>query len=162
MSKPKRSKLYVDAQVQGTIVRRVITYWVYCLAFLVFPLFIGVTFSNPNLFFFEQLEKVWTQNWPMLLGMACMLPFFVFDSVKLTNRFSGPVLRFRHNLQRLAEGEQVQPMFFREDDFWQEMALDFNRVIDRINNAENGNTDFSDGSDCEDAQLEPVGSASEA
>ena len=45
---------------------------------------------------------------------------------RMSNRFVGPVLRLRKGLREVAEGRPAQPLNFRDDDFWREMASDFN------------------------------------
>jgi hypothetical protein len=135
MSKSLRKQLYVDGQVQGAIVRRVITYWACCVLFLVIPLCIGNAFRRPNLLFYEQFGNLWHHYWPVLVCMACMLPFFLLDALKLSNRFSGPLFRLRRHMRLLADDKQVEPLLFREGDFCHEMAFDFNRILERQKNA---------------------------
>ena len=55
----------------------------------------------------------------------------------------------------LAEGEQAEPLLFRNEDFCQEMALDFNRILERYNNAadnQSGDQDFFDAEQEENSQ----------
>ena len=47
----------------------------------------------------------------------------------VSNRFAGPMVRVRWTLQRIAEGEDVKPLSFREGDFWQEFSDDFNAAM---------------------------------
>ena len=135
MSKSKRRQLYVDSHVQGTIVRRVVAYWACCVLFVVIPLCIGNAFRRPDLLFYEQFGNLWNQYWPVLVSMACMLPLFLHDALKLSNRFAGPLFRLRRHMHLLAEDKQVEPLMFREGDFCQKMALDFNRILERSKNA---------------------------
>jgi hypothetical protein len=55
----------------------------------------------------------------------------------------------------LAEGEQVEPLLFRNEDFCQEMALDFNRILERYNNTadnQSGDQAFFDAEQEENSQ----------
>jgi hypothetical protein len=52
--------------------------------------------------------------------------------IRLSNRFVGPARRLGDSLRTLAEGGEVQPVHFRDEDFWQEMARDLNRVSGRL------------------------------
>jgi nitrogen fixation/metabolism regulation signal transduction histidine kinase len=56
------------------------------------------------------------------------------DFVQFTNRFAGPVLRLRAAMRQVARGEAAPPLSFRDDDFWQELAADFNRIAARLSN----------------------------
>jgi hypothetical protein len=56
----------------------------------------------------------------------------VYDMLRLSHRFAGPMLRFRRAMRDLGRGEQVEPLRFRDGDFWQEMAAEFNAVLQRV------------------------------
>ena len=135
MNKSKRGQLYVDSHVQGAIVRRVMVYWACCALFVVIPLCIGNALRRPDLLFYEQFANFWDHYWPVLVGMACMLPFFLLDALRLSNRFAGPLFRLRRHIHLLAENKPVEPLQFREGDFYHEMALDFNRILERYKTA---------------------------
>ena len=67
-----------------------------------------------------------------------MIPVYLYDVINLSHRFVGPVLRVRRELRRMAERESVAPVKLRKNDFWQDLAADFNAALatidrDRIN-----------------------------
>ena len=134
MSNSKRRQLYVDSHVQGAIIRRVAVYWACCVLFMVIPLCIGNLFRRPDLLFYEQFGILWNQYWPILVCMVCMLPFSLLDALQLSNRFAGPMFRLRRHMHLLAENKQLEPLMLREEDFCHEMALDFNRILERHGN----------------------------
>ena len=45
---------------------------------------------------------------------------------------AGPLVRLRRSMRALARGEHVEPIKFREGDFWQEFAEEFNAVAARV------------------------------
>jgi len=61
-----------------------------------------------------------------------LLPLVVYDIVQMSNRFCGPLFRLRRELRALARGEHVEPISFREGDFWQEFAQEFNALLARV------------------------------
>jgi hypothetical protein len=61
-----------------------------------------------------------------------MLPVFIVDTIKLSHRFAGPIYRLRNVIRGMADGEPYKPVLFREKDFWQGLAEDFNQMIERI------------------------------
>ncbi|MCH7729716.1 MAG: hypothetical protein IH991_25080 [Planctomycetes bacterium] len=132
MSKSKRKKLYVDRQVQGVIVRRVLLYCGCSLLFMILPILIVRVIVNPDRFFFENFGAIWIQYWPVLLILLFFVVFAPFDLVRLTNRFAGPVFRLRREMERLANGEKVKPVHFREGDYWQDFAESFNKIVERL------------------------------
>ena len=46
------------------------------------------------------------------------------------------MVRLRRSMHDLAEGRDVATIQFREGDFWQELAVDFNRVVGRVKSAQ--------------------------
>lgn len=132
MSIPKRIKLFVDPAVQGVLVRRALIYWAACVLFIVLPFLIGKTLVEPSKFFFEDLGSLRGQFGPILVCALLGLPLLVYDVIQLTNRFAGPVYRLRREMQRLANGEAVRPIYFRDGDYWQELATSFNQIAERL------------------------------
>ncbi|MCA9126707.1 MAG: hypothetical protein KDB22_06470 [Planctomycetales bacterium] len=128
-----RGKVYVDRAVQGTLARRICAHWclffVMCLASLfAMNYFLG----EPHLTLSERLGQLWTQYAFFVVLMVATIPAFVYDSVKLSHRFVGPVLRLKQGLRKLAAGEAVPEMRFREGDFWKELSDDFNQLAARM------------------------------
>ena len=77
-------------------------------------------------------SAVWNQHGVFFIMAVLMLPILVFDCFKLSNRFVGPVFRLRETINRLAAGEDTQPLSFRDGDFWKALAQDFNNMVDRL------------------------------
>lgn len=161
MAKPQRTKLFVDAKVQGTLLTRIVIYWVYCMLFLTVPMLIGNTYANPNVFLSEQIRQMWQQCWPIYAAAAVMLPFVLYDVLKLSNKFAGPLYRLRRELRRLADGEDVQPIHFRDNDFWQDLTDPFNTIVMRLKaGRRNGTVVANDDNKTEaNHQDQPVGAA---
>ncbi|MGI9456231.1 MAG: hypothetical protein ACR2NU_06685 [Aeoliella sp.] len=135
MSKNQRGKEYIDPQVQGALWRRLITHWLAYIA-VAAVLALGLEWMNDP---FRPLDQVASQAWwtysPMLLIMLFLMPAFIYDSIRLSHRFAGPVFRIRQVIKHLAAGEQPKQIEFRDNDFWKEIAEDVNRVIDRLGDA---------------------------
>lgn len=127
-----RKQLFVDRQVQGRLVLRVVLYW-FTLQFTVFLVVLCWQMaSQPPRPFYTHLEEVWHKLGPAMLASCLILPLVVLDIIRLSNRFAGPLLRVRRALRALASGEDVQPLRFRCGDFWHDVADDFNRLIARF------------------------------
>ncbi len=136
MLKVVRKSLFVDPVVQGAVVRRAVFYWGACLLFISLPLIIGRTLAEPGKLFYEHLGALWELYWPMLTCTVLVLPLIVYDLMRLTNRFAGPMLRLRGAMRRLADGHSVETVRFRKDDFWQEFAEYFNEISQQLEAAE--------------------------
>jgi signal transduction histidine kinase len=73
---------------------------------------------------------------PTLLAVLVLSPIMLRDMCKLSNRFAGPIVRLRRGLNDLAAGKRVATMKFRDRDFWQDLANEFNQVAERLRDAE--------------------------
>lgn len=132
MASDVRKRLFVDPTVQGAIVRRAALYWAGCLLFVSLPLVIGRTLADPDRLFYEHLGDLWGQYWALLVCGVLILPVVLYDLTKLTNRFAGPVVRLRRALHQMAEGRPLEPIRFRDGDFWPELAAEFNRAAEQL------------------------------
>jgi hypothetical protein len=128
MATESRKRMFVDPIVQGAIMRRAVLYWFACVLFVTLPLVIGRTLSQPEKLFYEHLGDLWGVYWPVLTSVVLILPVMLYDLVRLTNRFAGPVTRLRRVLTQIADGNPVEPVRFRDGDFWPELAGEFNRA----------------------------------
>lgn len=126
----RRKRTFVDFEVQTSLLRRMALQWVsflavnslalYCWTYLVS----GAENSlGGHMTHFMQLYL------PVLIVSAALLPVYLLDAAKLSNRFVGPILRVRRALAEAAKGGKVKPLHFRENDFWRSLADDLNCVL---------------------------------
>jgi hypothetical protein len=127
-----RKRLFVDHPVQRALMLRAVEYWFCCL------LTVGLAHLVWNLLTtrYESLYEYFVDAWdfflPAAIVSALVLPVLMYDILKLSNKFSGPLFRLRRELRRLAAGESVTPIRFRSDDFWLELADEFNATAQRM------------------------------
>ena len=136
-----RKQIFVDPKVQGTLVFRVIVYWTVCVTTISIMLLCWRMLTGPARMPFTHLDDMWFQYGPALIASFILLPLVIYDIVRTSNRFTGPLLRLRRNMRSLAEGEHVKPLRFRDGDFWQDLAKDFNAVVQRVQNADKSTAD---------------------
>ncbi|MEM9187189.1 MAG: hypothetical protein AAGB00_11910 [Planctomycetota bacterium] len=136
MSRKRRTKDYIDPEVQGALARRLVLQWTLFLVAAAALAFALEWMSNPFMPVRQTLADAWWTYGPLLLVLVCLAPIFVFDAIKLSNRFTGPVHRLRQVTRSLAEGETPGNIEFRGADFWKDLAGDFNRVVDRLAKSE--------------------------
>ncbi len=136
MSHPDRKKTYVDPQVQGSLVRRLILHWVGFFVVASLIAFFLQVMSNPFRSFEAHATQIWWTHGPFILAMVFLLPVFVLDTLRLSNRFAGPIYRLRKTIRTIAQGESAQPLKFRDGDFWQSLATDFNQMVDQLTSSE--------------------------
>lgn len=133
MSDNSRRVTFVDKQVQGALVRRVLVHWA---CFIVVSLFsasvLQVLLGDPTNTVSENIQEAVGRYSLFGLILVALLPAFLLDTVRLSNRFAGPVMRLRRALRQLADGDEVAELRFRDNDYWQEIARDFNKATARL------------------------------
>ena len=132
MTTGKRRQYYVDTKVQGALLGRTAIYWCFCVVAIMLMLLAWRVTTEPAQPFAAHLVWFWTYNAPAMLASCLLLPILMIDTLRLSNRFAGPMIRLRRAMVRLADGERVEPVNFRDNDFWKSFADDFNRVLARI------------------------------
>lgn len=135
-SRQLRQRLFVDPEVQAALLLRVVTYWVLCLAAVALMLLCWRVIAGPPRPVFAHLEELWFRFGPPFFASLVVLPLILMDIIRLSNRFSGPLIRLRRSMRALARGESVNPLRFRQGDFWKDFADEFNAVAERVEELE--------------------------
>lgn len=134
--KNKRKKHFVDRSVQGAILLRLVMHWgLFIVTAAAFLYFVELLTGAPH----EAGKNLAARHGPTVLAVLVLAPIFLRDLCKLTNRFAGPMVRLRRAMHDLAEGRKVAPVQLRDGDFWKEFAVDFNRVVERVQNPKHKN-----------------------
>lgn len=137
MSKKLRRQHWVDSRVQGTLVRRILFHW--CAFFVVTLMCVSVMqllLGDPNKTIAERVAS--PGSGLMLIGviMLALFPAFALDTIRFSNRFVGPIARLRRYMRELTEGKKVGPLSFRDNDFWADVAEEFNAISSRVQEQE--------------------------
>jgi hypothetical protein len=132
MNRCRRTVFFIDREVQGSLMLRAAVYWLFCLMSVSLMLICWSAYTGPSRRFIDLVTELFYRYGPGLLASLLLLPIVMMDVVRLSNRFVGPVMRMRKALKSLAAGEPATPLNFRDDDFWRELADDFNQVSARV------------------------------
>lgn len=132
MAHPERKKTFVDPKVQGALVRRLVVHWFSFLLVASLVAFCLQILSNPFRSLAEHTQQLWWTHGPFLVVMVFLLPVFVLDTIKMSHRFAGPIYRLRQVILEIAQGDPPPRLKFRDFDFWQGLADDFNRMVDQL------------------------------
>ena len=144
MPRKARSSKYVDTAVQGFLARRIVGHWCVFFGTSLFCLFgLECFLGDPNLSLGGRLASVASQYSFFIILMFAMIPVFVYDTIKVSNRFAGPIVRLRGEMKRLADGQAVGEVLFRDDDFWSDLSIEFNRVSKIVQEAQSNQTTSS-------------------
>ena len=132
MPKHKRKKNYVDNQVQGALLRRIFSHWF--MFFLVSGftvIMLQTLLGDSNVPVMDRLRFQVGEFTFYALVMAALFPVFMLDTIRFSNRFVGPIGRLRRHMKQLSQGDTSECKF-RGDDFWAEVASEFNVVADLV------------------------------
>lgn len=126
--KYQRRKFFVDRAIQGAILWQAILYWL--LGSFVYLLIITAYRLVPAWVNAGHLsyEDVWFHVSPLVISSATLLPIVLFQAVRFSHRFVGPMVRLRQVIKQLAAGQKVSHVAFRHGDYWQEIAAEINAV----------------------------------
>lgn len=127
-----RRQLFVDLAVQGSLAFRSVLYWIVCLVTVLVALLFWQVMTGPPAPFEACIAAIWNHYGPAFVASLLVLPIVVLDIIRMSNRFVGPLVRLRRSLRALARGEHVEPLSFRQGDFWLELAQDFNAMLARV------------------------------
>lgn len=131
----RRMQNLVDREVQTSLARRLLLHW---LLFLIA--------TSLSVLMWVRLIEAPTDSWQTVINMSIgrliplavtavvLLPMFIKDSITLSNRFAGPVVRVRRALADFADGKSIEPVELRQGDFWKSLAHEVNRVTRKVEN----------------------------
>lgn len=132
MARSKRRRLTVDLQVQGALARRLILHWASFVVVTMSVMFAFYLLADPLKPASEHLHDVFSAQFYFIMVALVMLPAFIYDSLQLSNRFAGPIVRIRRSLKLVSTGQPVEKISFRKGDFWADLADEFNAMLDRV------------------------------
>ncbi len=121
-----REQVWIDQRVQGALIGRVILYWLTGVLYVV----VGVTCfqynQNPSWPLAEHVYELFGQLWPWMPTAILLLPLAIYDLIRLSNLFVGPVHRLRRHFIALHKDISSPPLNFREDDYWSDLTVPVN------------------------------------
>jgi hypothetical protein len=133
MARSQRRQTFVDAKVQGALARRIIFHWlVFVAVSWGVSLFLQLL-SDPFRPVGENVRIMWSTQGPLMLVMVLLLPVFVMDTIKLSHRFAGPIISLRRAMREVVAGQPARQIKFRQNDFWHDLADDYNKLATRLN-----------------------------
>lgn len=123
-----RQRFWIDSNVQGVLIGRFVIYWAVGVLYLALGN-LGFQYNqNPEYSFERHFAELFGQVWPWIPSLILFLPLVLFDVIRLSNLFVGPIYRLRNHLTKLMNEPDCHPLTFREDDYWQDLAEPVNML----------------------------------
>ena len=137
MAKRFRLKKLINWTVQGPIVTRLIIHFLaYNMAMLFLLLLVyGIKTSLAAIAetpVSAEPMTFWQQAAPVVICMCAMMPFMIWDLVKLTNRIAGPLFRFESILKDFATSGLLRKAALREGDLLTDYQKQFNEFVESL------------------------------
>jgi hypothetical protein len=158
----KRWRFWADKTIQGRLVARIAVYWVVCQLATVVTMF-AMSFllqGSPT----AGSGSIWSLIVPALTVSTLVLPFALFDAVVFSNRFAGPMMRFRRHFAELADTGSAKEMSFRPTDFYGDLSDNFNKLCQKADapDSNDGNESTTSGQLPMLHMTSPIGSEAHA
>jgi hypothetical protein len=128
----KRERILIDSNVQVDLLWQATKYWFFCLLTISLFSFCWTVLTTANQGSMAVFNALLFNYGPAAAASVIVLPLIYFDLLRVSHRFAGPIFKLRRILQSIAAGEKVESVHFREDDYWHELAADFNAALEKI------------------------------
>src|ERR1700730_4682755 len=122
--KSRRNRIYVGGNLQGGLVTRIAICWVLYHVVLFHGLFavsylegVSPAADGDGPSFVEHYESFAWQNRLLIFGALAAGPVLIWDVVRCTHRVAGPLMRLEDTLLRMAKGESIREIKFRDGDW---------------------------------------------
>ncbi len=128
----KRSRLLVEPRVQLTLVRHVVFYWlctVMTVELLNISRQIAVGPEQPGFWSYLFNEHTLQAMIRLAIGALLVLPLVIYDMLRLSNRFAGPIFRMRRTLRNVAANGAIENVQLRDGDYWGDFAEELNAAL---------------------------------
>ena len=134
MKTEKRRQNLSKHKVQVRLVARIALHWLIFFATSIAVLYVWqlLLSGDPFNFFSIEVGEVLEKSAPVFVVLVVLIPLFVWDTVKLSNRIVCPVNRLESAIARAADGEVIEPMACRITDPWHPLFSEFNRLLERV------------------------------
>jgi hypothetical protein len=127
-SPPRRVRLFVDWDVQSSILIRCAIYGVSCVIYLTCMVVCTQWTHTPEQPLRTVLDRCAEDILFWLPGLLILIPLATHDLLKTSGRFAGPVVRLQSEMKLLLECQSERPIQFRKGDYWPELASTYNQI----------------------------------
>lgn len=126
-----RKKTFVHGSIQGALVLRMLVQWLAFVVALTSVVVLMQLVIDPLQDAESWRRQVKTTLLALGLVSFALLPIFVWDIIKFSHRFVGPIVRLHSHVRELDDGCESR-LTFRANDYWLDLADDFNAMMDRV------------------------------
>lgn len=130
--RPIREQLLIERDVQLSLILRALLYGAACMTYFTVIQFFTQANTRPGSPALETLLSLTDEAIYWVPGFFMLGPLMVYDMLRVTNRVAGPIFVLRRELNSLNQGESGRPLKFRNDDYWDCLANEFNTTREEL------------------------------
>ncbi|MFG0264850.1 MAG: hypothetical protein ACF8AM_06805 [Rhodopirellula sp. JB055] len=131
-SRPLRQQLLIDRDVQVALILRAVLYGTACVTYFVVIQFFTQSMIHPGVATSDLFLSLTDEAVYWVPGLLVLGPLMIYDVLKVSNRFAGPIFSMRREMQNLVDGKEGRNISFRNDDHWSAMAIQFNTIREEV------------------------------
>ncbi len=138
---PRRGKIFLKGTLQGRLVKRMAAYWalyhvvlwhgMFFLSYLEYRA--ALVEGEPETPFIDLYATFAWKYRSLALCAVAACPIILWDLVRMTHRVVGPLVRLEGTLVRMAHGETVRQLKFRDGDYVDGLEAAFNLYLASLN-----------------------------
>lgn len=132
-----RKKQLINWKIQGSIVARLMLY-LCCYNVAILFLLVVAWGARASVAALSEAPTVnepaaWSSQAVPLIGVMCLLlPFILWDLVRLTNRVAGPLYRFQSVMKHFVKTGTLPTATLRDGDLLTEFEINFNEFVEAV------------------------------
>jgi hypothetical protein len=133
-----RQKWYLRRLIVNTPVQRVFVIYMLAMGLILFSL--GALFVNlwQRILILRMTGQVLlnSRDYILMGAIVVIIVAGIYVGLVISNRIAGPIFRLSQEMIKLVDGQKVQPIAFRKNDYYQELAVAYNKILFRLANVE--------------------------
>jgi len=148
----RRRRHLVHKRIQLALAIQALRHWLLFLVALA-GLLCGLEYFNNEgqVAMGDCAVRVWRRFGPAFVVLISLLPAIIYDSIKVSNRFIGPLTRLRNVMRSAAQGEAVEPLKCRRNDYSADFFEALNELLERMRHLEQQSRQSSSTADAAEA-----------
>jgi hypothetical protein len=131
----QRKKLFVNPTIQGRLLVQLCIYWLLYNFLLWHATFLIETLPSDGVPapILQSYGEFCARHVIWLLCMLAAAPILMWDMVKLSHRFAGPLVRLERVAREMARGQRVARVTLRKHDMLNQFLDAFNELVEAHN-----------------------------
>lgn len=127
-----RQRIWIDGRIQGILVGRIIIYWLATIIFFGTGIAVTQYCDHADWTFAEHTQAWLGKVLPWAPSVCLLLPLVIYDIVRTSHAFTGPIARVRQQLAKLMQNPNCTPLVLRGDDYLHEITGPVNNLQHQI------------------------------